>query len=62
MLPLPTALYIILSVLVAFIGAGKRGGFLLHLVISLALTPVAGIIAVLIAPEAKGKSRGEKDQ
>lgn len=59
---LPTILYVVLSVLVAFIGTGKRGGFLLHLVICLALTPVAGIITVLIAPDAQKDSKDKGGQ
>ena len=56
---LPIILYAVLAILVAFIGAGKRGGFLLYLVISLVMTPISGIITVLIAPEAKSNSKGE---
>lgn len=59
---LPIILYAVLSVLVAFIGTGKRGGFLLYLVISLALTPIAGIITVLIAPETKSNDKGEQNR
>lgn len=60
---LQAALYIILSFLVALLGIGKRGGFLFHLVVSLALTPVAGIVVVLVAPAKSGDShsKGGKD-
>ncbi len=60
---LQAALYVVLSFLVALLGIGKRGGFLFHLVTSLALTPVAGIVVVLVAPEksASGNAKGGKD-
>lgn len=59
---LQAALYVVLSFLVALLGIGKRGGFLLYLATSLALTPVAGIVMVLIAPEAgRNNSKGCKD-
>lgn len=45
-------LYAVLSCLVALLGIGKRGGFLMYLAIALALTPIVGIVAVLIAPDA----------
>lgn len=57
------ALYVVLSLLVALLGIGKRGGFLLHLVVSLVLTPVTGIVVVLIAPDESdgGNSKSGKD-
>lgn len=48
---LPAILYFVLSFLVALLGIGKRGGFLLHLVVALVLTPVAGIVVALLAPD-----------
>jgi len=56
-------LYAVLAFLVALLGIGKRGGFLFHLVTSLALTAVAGIVVVLVAPEksASGNAKGGKD-
>ena len=47
------ALYFTLALLVALLGIGKRGGFLLHLVVAIALTPVAGIILALVSPTKK---------
>lgn len=47
-------LYVVLSFLVALLGIGKRGGFLLHFVLALLLTPVTGIILVLLSPENPG--------
>ena len=58
---LQIALYVVLALLVALLGIGKRGGFLLHLVISLALTPITGIILVLLAPDSRAK-RGQADK
>lgn len=46
-------LYLVLCVLVAMLGIGKKGGFLLFLAISIALTPVCGIVVVLVAPNVK---------
>jgi Na+/melibiose symporter-like transporter len=46
-------LYIVLSLLVALLGIGKRGGFLLHFVLALILTPVGGVIVVLLSPDAQ---------
>lgn len=53
-------LYAVLCVLVALLGVGKRGGFLLHLAVSIALTPVAGIVVALIAPAAKVEGKKPK--
>lgn len=44
-------LYVVLSLLVALLGIGKRGGFLLHFVIALLLTPVIGLILALLSPD-----------
>jgi len=46
-------LYVVLSFLVALLGIGKRGGFLLHFVLALLLTPVTGIILVLLSPDSE---------
>lgn len=46
-------LYVSLSLLVALLAIGKKGGFLLHFVLSIILTPVTGIILVLLAPDKK---------
>ena len=46
-------LYAVLSFLVALLGIGKRGGFLLHFVLALLLTPVTGIILVLLSPDSE---------
>jgi hypothetical protein len=54
-----TIAYFGLAFLVALLGIGKRGGFLLHLAVAIALTPAAGIILALIAPEAKPAARAE---
>jgi hypothetical protein len=43
----------VLALLVAMLGIGKRGGFLLHFVVAIALTPVAGIILALVSPSKK---------
>ena len=48
-----TALYFVLALLVAMLGIGKRGGFLLYFVVAIALTPVAGIILALVSPAKK---------
>lgn len=57
-------LYIVLSLLVALLGIGKRGGFLLHFVLALILTPVGGVIVVLLSPDAQDvreiKSKSDK--
>lgn len=57
-------LYVVLSFLVALLGIGKRGGFLLHFVLALLLTPVTGIILVLLSPDSqdsrKFNSKSEK--
>jgi hypothetical protein len=57
----PMVLYIVLSLLVAFVGTGKRGGFLLIFVICLALTPVVGIVVVLMANDGKPNRSRERD-
>lgn len=54
-------LYAVLAFLVALLGIGKRGGFLLHLVIALTLTPIAGIILVLLSPDSE-RGRSQKDK
>ncbi len=57
-------LYVVLSFLVALLGIGKRGGFLLHFVLALLLTPVTGIILVLLSPDSldgrKSNSKSDK--
>jgi hypothetical protein len=55
-----TIIYFVLAFLVALLGIGKRGGFLLHLVVAVALTPVAGIIMALIASETKSPAKAVK--
>ncbi|MEO0062860.1 MAG: hypothetical protein RLZZ08_1420 [Pseudomonadota bacterium] len=48
---LPVILYLAFSFLVGLLGIGKRGGFLLHLVAALVLTPVGGLIIALVTPD-----------
>jgi hypothetical protein len=55
----PIGLYVALSLLVAFVGTGKRGGVLLLFVICLALTPAAGIVVALVARDGKPVRDGE---
>jgi len=55
----PIVLYVALSLLVAFVGTGKRGGVLLLFVICLALTPAAGIVVALVARDGKPIRDGE---
>jgi hypothetical protein len=55
-----TIIYFVLAFLVALLGIGKRGGFLLHLVVAVALTPVAGIIMALIASETESPAKAVK--
>ncbi|MEY4671753.1 MAG: hypothetical protein RLZZ415_1632 [Pseudomonadota bacterium] len=57
-------LYTVLAILVALLGIGKRGGFLLHLVLSLLLTPITGIILVLLSPDCQkgGKAKCKSDK
>jgi hypothetical protein len=43
--------YVTLSFLVGLLGIGKRGGFFLHFVLSLLLTPLVGTILLLLSPE-----------
>lgn len=50
---LQIVLYVVLAFLVALLGIGKRGGFLLHFVLALLLTPVTGIILVLLSPDSQ---------
>lgn len=50
---LQITLYAVLSFLVALLAIGKRGGFLLHFVLALLLTPITGIILVLLAADKK---------
>jgi hypothetical protein len=57
----PIVLYVALSLLVAFVGTGKRGGVLLLFVICLALTPAAGIVVALVARDGKPIRNGEND-
>jgi hypothetical protein len=57
----PIVLYVTLSLLVAFVGTGKRGGVLLLFVICLALTPAAGIVVALVARDGKPIRNGEND-
>ena len=57
----PIVLYVALSLLVAFVGTGKRGGVLLLFVICLALTPAAGIVVALVARDGKPIRDGEND-
>lgn len=54
-------LYVALSLLVAFVGTGKRGGVLLLFVICLALTPAAGIVVALVARDGKPIRDGENN-
>lgn len=57
---LQIALYVVLSILVALLAIGKRGGFFLHLVLSLLLTPIAGVICVLLSPSKDGVAGRDK--
>jgi hypothetical protein len=57
----PIVLYVALSLLVAFVGTGKRGGVLLLFVICLALTPAAGIVVALVARDKKPTRDEEHD-
>lgn len=43
------ALYLALSVLVGLFAIGRGGGFLLFFILSLLLTPIIGLIILLIA-------------
>jgi hypothetical protein len=42
------ALYLALCILVGLFGIGRGGGFLLHFILSLVLTPIIGMIILLI--------------
>lgn len=53
-------LYITLAFLVALLGIGKRGGFFLHFVLSLLLTPLVGTILLLLLPEKAMQIRNVK--
>lgn len=44
-------LYLILSLAVAFIAAGKNRSFIGWLLISIVLTPLLGFILILVLPE-----------
>jgi hypothetical protein len=43
------ALYLALSILVGLFAIGRGGGFLLYFILSLLLTPIIGLIILLIA-------------
>ena len=53
-------LYTTLSLLVGLLGIGKRGGFFLHFVLSLLLTPLVGTILLLLSPEKAAQTRNIK--
>lgn len=55
-------LYVTLSFLVGLLGIGKRGGFFLHFVLSLLLTPLVGTILLLLSPEKVAQVKKLEDQ
>ena len=59
---LQVILYITLSFLVGLLGIGKRGGFFLHFVLSLLLTPLVGTILLLLSPEKVAQVKKLQDQ
>jgi hypothetical protein len=59
---LQVILYVILSFLVSLLGIGKRGGFFLHFVLSLLLTPLVGTILLLLSPEKVAQVKKLEDQ
>lgn len=59
---LQVILYITLSFLVGLLGIGKRGGFFLHFVLSLLLTPLVGTILLLLSPEKVAQVKKLEDQ
>jgi len=54
--------YVTLSFLVGLLGIGKRGGFFLHFVLSLLLTPLVGTILLLLSPEKVAQVKKLQDQ
>jgi hypothetical protein len=54
-------LYVAVCLLVAFVGMGKRGSFLLLFVICLVLTPVVGIVVALMTRDGKTIRDGRND-
>jgi hypothetical protein len=59
---LQVILYVTLSFLVGLLGIGKRGGFFLHFVLSLLLTPLVGTILLLLSPEKVAQVKKLQDQ
>jgi hypothetical protein len=59
---LQVILYVTLSFLVGLLGIGKRGGFFLHFVLSLLLTPLVGTILLLLSPEKVAQVKKLEDQ
>ena len=54
-------IYIFISFLVGILAIGKQGGFLLHFVLALLLTPVIGVIFALLSANRKvDRYAGEK--
>ncbi|GJD62476.1 hypothetical protein [Methylobacterium frigidaeris] len=49
--------YLVLCILVACFGIGYRGGFLLYFILSLALTPLVGLLVLVIVSSNDGEER-----
>lgn len=49
--------YLLLSIMVGILGIGMRGGFFLYFILSIALSPLVGLLVILIVG-----SNGDKKQ
>lgn len=48
--------YLSLSIMVGVLGIGMRGGFFLYFILSIALSPLVGLLILLIVGSNKDKS------
>lgn len=47
--------YLLLSIMVGVLGIGMRGGFFLYFILSIALSPLVGLLILLIVGSNKDK-------